>query len=84
MEEEEKAKRLGPGGLDPAEVFESLPNNMKKCFEDRDIEALKTIIGEMPEEEAKYHMKRCIDSGLWIPDAKAADQAKSDSESQED
>lgn len=24
-EEEEKKKRLGPGGLDPVEVFESLP-----------------------------------------------------------
>ena len=23
----------------------------------------------MPEEEAKYHMKRCVDSGLWVPDA---------------
>ena len=44
LEQEEKAKRLGPGGLDPAEVFESLPDSMKKCFEDRDIEALKTVI----------------------------------------
>ena len=25
-EEEEKEKRLGPGGLDPVEVFESLPD----------------------------------------------------------
>lgn len=25
----------------------------------------------MPEEEARYHMKRCIDSGLWVPDANA-------------
>lgn len=22
----------------------------------------------MPEEEARYHMKRCVDSGLWLPD----------------
>jgi cell division cycle protein 37 len=21
----------------------------------------------MPEEDARYHMKRCIDSGLWVP-----------------
>ena len=26
----------------------------------------------MPKEEAQYHMQRCIDSGLWVPDAKAA------------
>lgn len=23
----------------------------------------------MSEEDAKYHMKRCVDSGLWVPDA---------------
>lgn len=23
----------------------------------------------MPQEEAEYHMKRCVDSGLWVPDA---------------
>ena len=22
----------------------------------------------MPEDEAKYHMKRCVDSGLWVPE----------------
>ena len=32
-EEEEKQKRLGPGGLDPVEVFESLPEELQKCFE---------------------------------------------------
>ena len=24
----------------------------------------------MPEEEARYHLKRCVDSGLWVPDAR--------------
>lgn len=23
----------------------------------------------MPEDEAKLHLKRCVDSGLWVPDA---------------
>lgn len=68
-EEEERQQRLGPGGLDPVEVFESLPDNLKKCFEERNIELLQQAISELPEEEAKYHMKRCVDSGLWIPDA---------------
>lgn len=27
----------------------------------------------MPEEEARHHINRCIDSGLWIPDAKKAE-----------
>lgn len=30
----------------------------------------------MPEEEARYHMKRCIDSGLWLPDAKLKEKEK--------
>lgn len=30
---------------------------------------LHETIANMDEEESKYHMKRCIDSGLWIPDA---------------
>ncbi|KAG7259227.1 hypothetical protein CRUP_028715 [Coryphaenoides rupestris] len=45
-EEEERQKRIGPGGLDPVEVYESLP------------------------EEAKVHMKRCIESGLWVPNSR--------------
>lgn len=76
IEEEEKQKRIGPGGLDPVEVFESLPESMKKCFEERDIGMLQQVISQLPEEEARQHMKRCVDSGLWIPDAKTAEQQK--------
>jgi len=65
--EEERQERLGPGGLDPADVFESLPESMKKCFESQDIGLLQQVIKELPEEEARYHMKRCVDSGLWVP-----------------
>ncbi|KAJ6635342.1 Hsp90 co-chaperone Cdc37 [Pseudolycoriella hygida] len=70
-EEEERLARLGPGGLDPAEVFETLPEVLQKCFESRDIAMLQEAITKLPEAEAKYHMKRCIDSGLWVPDANA-------------
>lgn len=65
--EEERKERLGPGGLDPADVFESLPESMRSCFESQDIPLLQQIIKEMPDEEARYHMKRCVDSGLWVP-----------------
>lgn len=27
-------------------------------------------IKKMPEDQAKYHMKRCVDSGLWVPESK--------------
>jgi len=66
-EEEERQKRLGPGGLDPVEVMESLPQVLKDCFESQDIEALKHAVTQMPEKDAAYHIQRCIDSGLWVP-----------------
>ena len=37
----------------------------------------------MPEEEAKYHLKRCIDSGLWVPDGNKTKEA-TESEDQEE
>ncbi|XP_046573660.1 hsp90 co-chaperone Cdc37-like [Haliotis rubra] len=68
-EEEERQKRLGPAGLDPLEVLETLPESLKKCFESKDIELLKKTILELSKEDAEYHMKRCVDSGLWVPNA---------------
>jgi len=68
-EEEEREKRLGPGGLDPVEVFESLPEELQKCFESQDIELLKVTMAKLPDEDARYHLDRCIKSGLWVPDA---------------
>ncbi|XP_026761371.2 hsp90 co-chaperone Cdc37 [Galleria mellonella] len=66
-EEEERKARLGPGGLDPLEVMEELPPELKECFEKKDIPLLQATIAKMPEQEAIYYMKRCIDSGLWVP-----------------
>lgn len=74
-EEEERQKRLGPGGVDPVEVYESLPKKLQECFDSKDIQLLQDTLTAMPEEEAKYHLKRCIDSGLWVPDAKAATES---------
>lgn len=69
IEEEERQKRLGPGGLDPVEVMEQLPESMQQCFESRDIELLKKVISEMSEADATKYMKMCVDSGLWVPEA---------------
>ncbi|XP_052541125.1 hsp90 co-chaperone Cdc37 [Tympanuchus pallidicinctus] len=71
-EEEERQKRLGPGGLDPVDVYESLPPELQKCFDAKDVQMLQDTISRMDPTEAKYHMQRCIDSGLWVPNAKAA------------
>ncbi|KAL5969169.1 Hsp90 co-chaperone Cdc37 [Taenia solium] len=72
-EEEERQKRLGPGGLDPYEVIETLPEPLRKCFETRDVELLKKTLTEMDPKEAEECMKRCIASGLWVENAAAAD-----------
>lgn len=65
MSEIPREERLGPGGLDPMEVFESLPDSMQEAFEARTKEALESALRAMTPEEAGYHMKRCVDSGLW-------------------
>ncbi|GAB5365972.1 hypothetical protein AAMO2058_001104500 [Amorphochlora amoebiformis] len=62
-----KEERIGPGGLDPIEVLQSLPQSMQDAFQSKDIEALQTAIKKLPLEEAKYHMDRCTKSGLWNP-----------------
>jgi len=69
-EEEEKQKRLGPGGLDPVEVFETLPQELQACFESQNIESLQETLLKMSRADAEYHMDRCVKSGLWVPDAK--------------
>jgi len=78
VEEEERQKRIGPGGLDPEEVFNSLPESLQKCFESRDVALLQETIGQLDEKDARYHMKRCVDSGLWVPDAKYLQTAEND------
>lgn len=60
-----KEERLGPGGLDPLEVVQSLPKSMQEAFESRDVEQLKKALMELDPKDAEYHMKRCVDSGLW-------------------
>lgn len=60
-----KEERLGPGGLDPLEVIESLPQSMQDAFESRDTENLRAALRNMDPKDAEYHMKRCVDSGLW-------------------
>lgn len=49
-EEKEARIKASPGGLDPQEVFEELPEEMRKCFESHDIEALKALCTKMDQE----------------------------------
>jgi len=36
-------------------------------FGERDVESLKNALATLSTDDAQYHMKRCIDSGLWDP-----------------
>ncbi|XP_034544791.1 hsp90 co-chaperone Cdc37 isoform X2 [Notolabrus celidotus] len=78
LEEEEKEKRLGPGGLDPLEVYESLPTEMQKSFDEKNIQMLQEAISKLDPLEGKYHLHRCIDSGLWVPESGEADEDDED------
>ncbi|XP_067354822.1 hsp90 co-chaperone Cdc37 isoform X3 [Channa argus] len=97
LEEEEKQERLGPGGLDPVEVYKSLPKSVdlscfaiwiissqysaqqsgffsvskeiQRSFDEKNIQMLQEAIRNLDPEEGKYHLMRCIDSGLWVPDS---------------
>jgi len=60
-----KEERQGPGGLDPVEVFESLPVELQDCFKSGDIKSLKRVASSMDPQEFEGHFQRCIDSGLW-------------------
>lgn len=60
-----KEERMGPGGLDPIEVFESLPEQLQECFKSGDVDMLKKVAREMEPQEFEKHFKRCVDSGLW-------------------
>jgi len=39
---------------------------------------LQDAVTKIPKEEAEYHIKRCIDSGLWVPGG--GDKGDDDSE----
>jgi cell division cycle protein 37 len=61
-------ERLGPGGLDPIKVFETLPLSMQEAFQAKDTEKLQAALDAMPREEAARHLEQCIASGLWNPE----------------
>ncbi|KHN84493.1 putative Hsp90 co-chaperone cdc37 [Toxocara canis] len=79
-EADSKAKRIAasPGGLDPQEVFDTLPEEMREAFASQEIARLKAAAEKMDQEVFTYHLQRCIDSGLWIPDANVANKNSSE------
>jgi cell division cycle protein 37 len=62
-----REERLGPGGLDPIEVFESLPEPLQKAYEEKDVDALRAYIEGCPAAEGRDIMRKMAGSGLWVP-----------------
>merc|ERR1719221_889588 len=69
--EEGRVNEPGPGGLDPMEVLETLPAEMRAAFEAQDVQRLQAAVESLSPDEAKYHLRRCEDSGLWVPNNEA-------------
>ncbi|KAK0409523.1 hypothetical protein QR680_004595 [Steinernema hermaphroditum] len=83
QEEKDRQERIenSPGGVDPQEVYDSLPVEMRDAFDSREITKLQEVANKMDREVFSYHLQRCIDSGLWIPDANAAQENETEAES---
>jgi cell division cycle protein 37 len=62
-----REERLGPGGLDPIEVFESLPEPLQVAYEAKDTDALRAFINSVPTAQARDIMRKMTASGLWVP-----------------
>lgn len=71
-EAEERAARLGPGGLDPYEVLEEIPPKMREAFETQNTPLLKETFAALPDGERELVYRKVVDSGLWVPSAEDA------------
>ncbi|KAJ9467945.1 Hsp90 co-chaperone Cdc37 [Diplonema papillatum] len=70
--------RLGPGGLDPIEVFASLPRCLQDAFRSREMQPLHDAIAQLEPAEAEVHLKKCSLAGLWNPNG--ASEAEEEAE----
>jgi len=68
-EQEEFKAPIGPGGLDPTEVLNSLPQEMQDAFLEKDTEKLTAALSKLPAAEAHKYMEDCVKSGLWVRSA---------------
>ena len=74
----------GPGGLDPFEVLESLPVELRDAFESQDLGQLQAVLAHMKPADAKHWMKQCVDSGLWVPSDKSIFENEGELEEEEE
>ncbi|XP_077099265.1 hsp90 co-chaperone Cdc37-like 1 isoform X1 [Siphateles boraxobius] len=66
--------------LDPKEVLESLPPELKTCIQMQDMQILQNVLSNMNPQVAEYHVKRCLEAGVWtnIPRASKEESSETD------
>jgi len=82
-ERQEREARLGPAGLDPFEVLESLPPKLREAFETQNTLLLKAEFAALPQGVRQETYARVVGSGLWVPapgDNQGGDDAESGDE----
>lgn len=62
---------MGPGGLDPVEVFPTLPEEMQRAFETKDMDLLKKALTSMtPQKQRLAKAEYCIPTIILTRDRK--------------
>jgi len=81
-----KEERLAcaPGGLDPIEVFEALPEPMREAFMAQDVPKLVQLQETMPLDQFGYHLTQCIKAGLWQSAAGSEEEEGKEGEEEEE
>ena len=80
-EKYEREARLGPAGLDPFEVIESLPPKLREAFETQNTLLLKAEFAALPQGVRQETYARVVGSGLWMPAVRDDDDTDSDRKS---
>ncbi|KAL6472792.1 hypothetical protein MHYP_G00189800 [Metynnis hypsauchen] len=66
--------------LDPKEVLESLPPELKACIQTQDMHILQNVLSTMNPQVAEYHIKRCLEAGLWTHPGRSPKEEGSETE----
>ncbi|XP_017563633.1 hsp90 co-chaperone Cdc37-like 1 [Pygocentrus nattereri] len=66
--------------LDPKEVLESLPPELKACIQSQDMHILQNVLSTMNPQMAEYHIKRCLEAGLWTHPGRGPKEEGSETE----
>ncbi|XP_051541522.1 hsp90 co-chaperone Cdc37-like 1 isoform X2 [Myxocyprinus asiaticus] len=66
--------------LDPKEVLDSLPPELKTCIQMQDMQILQNVLSTMNPQVAEYHVKRCLEAGLWTNTPRASKEESSETD----